>query len=180
VYCRWGATEGLGGAARALRCVSNGPRGGGASLAVMRLGAGVGARGAVWGGVSPLPSVLLPCARTGLRARGVSPVDARGADAVTDRAAQGGSVGVGWVPRVVRGNAGHAGLTATGGRCAASPWLLCVTFGRAHVPVRVGGGASSLPVDTLPSSSSSEPMRRPKSASGSEEVAAVACREATK
>ena len=40
VYCRWGATEGLGGAARALRCVSNGPRGGGASLAVMRLGAG--------------------------------------------------------------------------------------------------------------------------------------------
>ena len=29
---RWRAMEGLGGAARALACVSNGPRGGGASL----------------------------------------------------------------------------------------------------------------------------------------------------
>ena len=106
---------------------------------MMRLGAGVGARGAVWGGVSPLPSVLLPCARAGLCARGASPIDARGADAVTDRAALGGAVCVGWVPRVVRGDAGRAGLTATGGCRAAPPWLLYVAFGRAHVPVRWGG-----------------------------------------
>ena len=177
VYCRWGAMEGLGGAARALQCVSNGPRGGGASLAVMRLGVGVGA----WGGVSPLPSALLPCARAGLCARGASPRDAKGADAVTDRAALGGAVCVGWVPRVVRGDAGRAGLTATGGCRAAPPWLLCVAFGRAHVPARWGGGyASPLPADVLPSSSSSEPTRLSRSVSGSEEVEAVACREAMK
>ena len=161
---------------RALQCVPDGSRGGGASLAVMRLGVGAGA----WRAVSPPPLVLLPCARTGLRARGVSPVDARGADAVTDRAALGGAVCIGWVPRVVRGDAGRAGLTATGGCRAAPPWLLCVTLGRAHAPVRWGGYASPLPADMLPSSSSSEPTRLSRSVSGSEEVAAVACREAMK
>ena len=46
------------------------------TLVVMRPCVRVEARGAV----PPLPPVLSPCARVGLRARGASPGDARGAD----------------------------------------------------------------------------------------------------
>ena len=54
VYCRWGATEGLGGAARALQCVPDGSRGGGGVArrdASGRRGRGVEGRVAVAVGV---------------------------------------------------------------------------------------------------------------------------------
>ena len=155
VCCRWRAMEGLGGGARALACVSNGPRGGGASLVVRRMSVGDGA----WGPVPPLPPALSPCARAGLCARGSSPRDARDTDAVADRVTLGGAACAGWVPCFARGDAGRAGLSATGSCCVAPPWWLCVTCGRAHVPVWWEESASPLPADMCPSSSSSEPAR---------------------
>ena len=111
----------------------------------------------------PLPPALSPCARAGLCAHGSSPRDARDGDAVADRVTLGGAACAGWVPCVARGDAGRAGLSATGGCCAAPPWWLCVACGRAHVPVWWEEPASPLPADMLPSSSSSEPARLSRS-----------------
>ena len=68
-----------------------------------------------------------------------------------------------------QGDAGRAGLSATGpGCCAAAPWWLCVVAcGRAHVHVPVRWEESALPLsaDMFPSSSSPELARLSRSVS---------------
>ena len=117
-------------------CVPNSPSGEGASLAVRRKS--VGAR--AWGSEPPLPPASSPCARAGLCAHGSSPRGARGADAVSNRAALSGAACAGWAPRVARGDAGRAGRSATGG-CRAVP----LAERRGDVRVRARGAALSPP-----------------------------------
>ena len=141
VVCfRWCAMWELGGCARALTCVASGPRGAGVPVAVRCGGVGAGARGAAL----PLPPVLPPRARAGLRMHGLSARGAKNGDSVADRVTPGGAVCVGGVPRASGGGVRCAGLSATGGCCAALPWWLCVTCGHARVPVWWEVSASSL------------------------------------
>ena len=95
--------------------VLNSPSGEGASLVVRRKSAGVRA----WESKPPLLPASSPCARAGLRAPGSS-TGARGAGAVSDRAAWSGAACSRRAPCDARGDAGRACLAVTVHCCAMS------------------------------------------------------------